>query len=65
MFRVFLFGINSIKNNKRFLKTQVSHIDIDCDDKTPINVDGENPINGKFSLSVQHKLLKIIIPKEK
>ena len=63
--RVFLFGIGKIKNNKRFYKTQVSRIDIKCDEYTPINIDGENPLCGNFTLSVQPKKIKILTPKEK
>jgi len=63
--RVFLFGISNIKNNKRFLKTQVNQIEIKCDDSIPINIDGENPINGGFNLSVKTKKIKILVPKEK
>lgn len=65
VFRVFLFGINHIKNNKRFFKIQTNQINITCDNSTPINVDGENPLNGSFNLTVQPQKLKVLVTKEK
>ncbi len=65
IFRLFLFGVTSIKNVKNCTVLKLSDFKITLADNLPVNVDGEQGLKGTFDFSIAKEHIEIFVKNEK
>lgn len=65
IFRLFLFGVTSIKNVKNCTILKLSDFKITLADNLPVNVDGEQGLKGTFDFSIAKEHIEIFVKNEK
>lgn len=63
IFRLFLFGMKSLKKNKNCVILQLKKCEMDVPKDTVINLDGENGFEGSFELEVLKQHIQIYVNK--
>lgn len=61
IFRVFLFGITTLKNNKDIVVLKLNKFSVNFDEDITVNIDGEKGFNGSFNLEVLKQYIDIFI----
>lgn len=61
IFRVFLFGITTLKNTKDIVVLKLNKFSINFDENITINIDGEKGLNGSFDFEVLKQHIDIFI----
>lgn len=61
VFRVFLFGINSLSHNKKCVILKLNKFKVDVENNITINLDGEKGFNGAFDFEVLQSHVQIMV----
>ena len=61
IFRSFLFGMGVLKNSKNCVILKLNKFEVDFNEDTDINLDGEKGMNGSFKFEVLKQHLKIFV----
>ena len=61
IFRLFLFGLKSLRNNKKTIILKLDKFSITLQDDIVVNLDGENGGTGKFDFEVLKQHVDIFV----
>jgi diacylglycerol kinase (ATP) len=61
IFKLFLFGLTTLKNGKKYTILKLNKFHIDVPEKTIINLDGESGLKGPFDLEVLKQHVEIFV----
>ena len=64
IFRLFLFGMKSLRNNKKTVILKLNKFSITLPDDIVVNLDGENGGTGKFDFEVLKQHIEIFVKKK-